>query len=190
MAKKYKFILTLPYEIELDSEDIDGHMSWPNYSQADPVCHRGIFDSREEAEKYAADFTPYSYTLINEDYNSFYSDDEGMPYYSIFDAEDAVCRYLGINPGDPYCAHPDSYEVEETEDDGEVAYKYRLFYEGECVYDSTDEGYYFDSQEKADDWANVDMEEYDIELGGLDEYYTLDPIDVVSIRVEEIEVED
>ena len=34
------------------------------------------------------------------------------------------------------------------------------------------------------------MEEYDIEIGGLDEYYTLDPIDVVSIRIEEIEVED
>ena len=50
MSIKYKFVLTLPGDIEVDSaEEIDGHMAWPNYSQADPVFYKGVFDSFEEA---------------------------------------------------------------------------------------------------------------------------------------------
>ena len=44
--KKYKFIIKLNYDINVDSaEEIDGHMSWPNWSQADPVFYRGVFDT-------------------------------------------------------------------------------------------------------------------------------------------------
>ena len=64
MSIKYKFVLTLPGDIEVDSaEEIDGHMSWPNYSQADPVFYKGIFDSYEEAKEYATSFNVYKYIL-------------------------------------------------------------------------------------------------------------------------------
>ena len=43
MSIKYKFVLTLPGDIEVDSaEEVDGHMAWPNYSQADPVFYKGV----------------------------------------------------------------------------------------------------------------------------------------------------
>ena len=46
MSEKYKFILILPYDIEVDSEEeIEGHVSWPNYSQASPIEYQGVFDT-------------------------------------------------------------------------------------------------------------------------------------------------
>ena len=54
--KKYKFIIKLGYGIEVDSaEKIEGHVSWPNYSQADPIRYRGIFDTYEEAARKICD---------------------------------------------------------------------------------------------------------------------------------------
>ena len=48
--KKYKFIITVGKYTQVDSaEEIEGHVSWPNYSQADPVRYRGVFDTYEEA---------------------------------------------------------------------------------------------------------------------------------------------
>ena len=70
--KKYKFILTLPYDIEIDSaETIEGHVAWPNWSQADPVRYRGVFDTYEEAKAYADDFQVYKYVLEDCGYDSF-----------------------------------------------------------------------------------------------------------------------
>ena len=186
MDKKYKFILTLPYDIEVDSsEEIEGHVSWPNYSQAGPVRYKGIFDSYDEAKRYAADFDIYKYVLNKEGYDSYESEDEPIFFISIYDAEDAVCYYLGIIPGDPYCEHPDSYTVEETDCDGEQVYKYLLFYEGERVYDSTDEDGYFDTYEEAEKAAKYAMKDFEVELGGLDEYYSLEPVEISDIRIEE-----
>lgn len=185
MAKRYKYILTLPHGVEVDGEQVDGHMSWPNYSQAEPVVYDGIFDSREDAEKYAAEYRVYKYTLNTVGCDSF-EDGEEL-FLSIYDAEDAVCRRLGIKPGDPYCVHPDRYVIEEIRHEGEVAYKYRLFHGNECIFDCTDEGDYFDKYERAEDWAQVNMEELEISLGGLGDYYSLVPIETVSVRIEEIE---
>ena len=54
MAKKYKFILTLPYGIEVDSaEEIEGHVIDSFRSQTDPYALKGVFDSREEAKNAA-----------------------------------------------------------------------------------------------------------------------------------------
>ena len=185
MNKKYKFVLTLPGNVEVDSaEEIEGHVSWPNYSQADPVFYKGIFDSYDEAKEYGTKFSVYKYVLNNEGYDSYYCYEDY--FISIFDAEDAVCAYLGISPGEPYCEHPDSYTVEETEYEGNGVYKYCLHYYGECVYDSLDEDEYYDTYEEAEQAAKRAKETFDIELGGLDEYYSLEEIEIVDVRVEEI----
>lgn len=188
MAKRYKYILTLPHGVEVDGEQVDGHMSWPNYSHAEPIVYRGLFDTYSEASEYAAGYSVYKYTLNTAGYDSF--EDDGVFFLSIYDAEDAVCGYLGIEAGCPYCVHPDKYTVEEIEVDGKAAYKYILYYRGECVYDSTDEDCYFDDYDRADDWAQLDMSEYEVSLGGQGDYYSLTPIETVSVRIEEIEVED
>ena len=187
MAKKYKFILTLPYEIKVDSaERIDGHMSWPNYSHAEPRVYKGIFDSYNEAKEYASKFKIYKYVLNFTDYDSFESNDENFFFISIFDAEDAVCALLGIVPGDPYCDYAENYTIEETEYEGHKVYKYSLHYSNQCVYDSLEDDEYFMTYDKAEETARYVKENYQIELGGLDEYYSFVPIEILDISIEEI----
>ena len=83
---KYKVILTLPYGVTVDStEDIEGHVSWPNYSQADSVRYRGVFDSYEKAKQYADNFTVYKFQL-SDGYDSFDPEDDRPYFVSIFDA--------------------------------------------------------------------------------------------------------
>ena len=185
--KKYKFIITLDEYTEVDSaEEIEGHVSWPNYSQADPIRYRGVFDTYEEAEEYASKFSLYKY-VTNDGYDS--SEDEYNPYFiSIYDAEDAVCAFMGMEPGEPFCVHPDEYIVEELEADPENeipegAYKYCLLYKGECVFDCQDEyGDYYDSYDEACEAAESYMEDYEITT---DEY----PCDwLYSIEAEKVEI--
>ena len=194
--KKYKFIITLSCDIKVDSaEEIEGHVSWPNYSQADPIRYRGIFDTYKEAEEYASDFSLYKYVL-RDGYDSFENSDEEYPYFiSIFDAEDAVCAFMGVEPGDPICNHPDDYIVEEiTEEDTENdipagVYKYCYIYEGERVFDSLDEyGDYYDSYDEAREAAESDIEDYEIPTG---EYPCdmLFPIEAESIEIVEFDDE-
>jgi hypothetical protein len=193
--KKYKFIITLSYDIKVDSaEEIEGHVSWPNYSQAEPIRYRGIFDTYEEAKEYASNFSLYKY-VTNDGYDS--SDDYETPYFiSIFDAEDAVCALMGVEPGDAFCVHPDSYTVEEiTEEDTENdipagVYKYRYIYKGECVYDSVDEdGDYYDSYDEAREAAESYMEDYEIQT---DEYPCdwLYPIEAEKVEIVEFDDEE
>ena len=186
--KKYKFILTLDEYTQVDSaEEIEGHISWPNYSQADPVRYRGVFDTYEEAKEYASDFSLYKY-VTNDGYDS--SSDDVNPYFiSIFDAEDDLCALMDIEPGEPFCVHPDSYEVEEiTEEDPENdipagVYKYCYIYEGKRIFDSLDKyGDYYDSYDEAREAAESYMEEYKVQT---DEY----PSDwVYPIEVEKVEI--
>ncbi len=191
MNKKYKFVLTLPGNVEVDSaEEIEGHMSWPNYSQADPVFYKGVFDSYDEAMEYGAEFRIYKYVLNNDGYDSYFSEDEPLFFISIFDAEDAVCAYLGISPGDPYCEHPDSYTVEETEYEGNKVYKYLLYYDGECVCDSLDEDEYYDTYDEAEHAAEWTKDDFEVELGGLGKYYSLEEVEIVDVRIEEISEDD
>ena len=192
MSKKYKFIITLPDDIEVDSyEEIEGHVSWPNWSQADPIRFQGVFDTYEEAMEYAKDFKLYSYTLNYCGYDTFYSEDFPEYFISIYDAEDAVCRYLDIDPGDYVRVNAERFTVEDVEYEGNKVYKYCLFYNGECVYDSIDEDdEYYESYEEAEHYAETHMRDYEIEIEGLDNFYSLEPIEVVSIRVEEFELED
>lgn len=99
---KYKFILTLPNKVEIDSaEEIEGHVSWPNWSQADPVYYQGIFDSYDEAEKYASEFEIYKYIIDDMYYDSFECEEYGGYYISIFDAEDKGSPGTFV-PGDSF----------------------------------------------------------------------------------------
>jgi hypothetical protein len=193
--KKYKFIITLDKYTQVDSaEEIEGHVSWPNYSQAGPVHYRGVFDTYEEAKEYASNFSLYKY-VTNDGYDS--SDDYETPYFiSIFDAEDALCALMGVEPGDAFCVHPDSYTVEEiTEEDTENdipagVYKYRYIYKGECVYDSVDEdGDYYDSYDEARKAAESYMEDYEIQT---DEYPCdwLYPIEAEKVEIVEFDDEE
>jgi hypothetical protein len=193
--RKYKFIITLDKYTQVDSaEEIEGHVSWPNYSQAGPVHYRGVFDTYEEAKEYASNFSLYKY-VTNDGYDS--SDDYETPYFiSIFDAEDALCALMGVEPGDAFCVHPDSYTVEEiTEEDTENdipagVYKYRYIYKGECVYDSVDEdGDYYDSYDEAREAAESYMEDYEIQT---DEYPCdwLYPIEAEKVEIVEFDDEE
>ena len=191
--KKYKFILTLDEYTQVDSaEEIEGHVSWPNFSQASPVRYRGVFDTYEEAEEYASKFNLYKY-VTNDGYDS--SGDECNPYFiSMYDAEDAVCALMGVEPGDAVCVHPDSYEVEEiTEEDTENdipagVYKYCLVYEGERVYDSLDEdGDYYDSYDEAREAAESYMEDYEVQT---DEYPCEWVYPIIAEKVEIVEFDD
>jgi hypothetical protein len=193
--RKYKFIITLDKYTQVDSaEEIEGHVSWPNYSQAGPVHYRGVFDTYEEAKEYASNFSLYKY-VTNDGYDS--SDDYETPYFiSIFDAEDALCALMGVEPGDALCVHPDSYTVEErTEENTENdipagVYKYRYIYKGECVYDSVDEdGDYYDSYDEAREAAESYMEDYEIQT---DEYPCdwLYPIEAEKVEIVEFDDEE
>ena len=185
--KKYKFILTLDKYTRVDSaEEIEGHVSWPNYSQAEPRRYKGVFDTYEEAEAYAADFSLYKY-ITDDGYDSS-SDDETPYFISIFDAEDDLCALYGLEPGDPFCVHPDSYVVEELEEDPENdipagAYNYYFIYDGERVFDSLEDGDgYFDTYDEAKEAAEAHIEEYEIPT---DEY----PCDwVFPIEAERVEI--
>ena len=53
------------------------------------------------------------------------------------------------------------------------------------MYDSTDEDGYFDTYEGAEKEAKYAMEDFEVELGGLDEYYSLEPVEISDIRIEE-----
>ena len=189
MQKKYKFILTLPYDIEVDSaETIEGHMSFPNYSHADPVFYKGVFDSYDDAKKYASDFKIYKYVSDRIFYDSFEGEYEPIYFVSIFDAEDAAAAEFGIEPGDKICPHPNEYRVEEIDVDGDVAYKYCFYYNGDVVFDSYDEDdIYFDSYEDAENEADAACQEYEIEEEG-EIPYKLETVEILSIRIEEFEV--
>ena len=64
MSKKYKFILEIPDDMEVDSEyDVDGCVIWPTYSQAEPIKLKGLFDSYEEAKEAAEQFKVYNAIL-------------------------------------------------------------------------------------------------------------------------------
>ena len=193
--KKYKFILTVDEYTKVDSaEEIEGHVSWPNYSQAEPIRYRGVFDTYEEAEKYASNFNLYKYVTSDGDDSSY---DEECPYFiSIFDAEDAVCALMDMQPGDAVCVHPDSYIVEEiTEADAgndipAGVYKYCYIYDGERVFDSLDEyGIYYDSYDEAREAAESEIGDCDIPTG---EYPSdwLFPIEVERVEIVEFDDED
>ena len=191
--KKYKFIITLNKYIQVDSaEEIEGHVSWPNYSQAEPVRYRGVFDTYEEAKKYSSNFSLYKY-ITNDGYDSSY-DEYNSYFISIYDAEDAVCALMGMEPGEPFCVHPNEYIVKELEEDPENdipagAYKYCLMYEGKCVYDSLDLGDYYDSYEEAREAAESYIEDYKVET---DEYPCdwLYPIEAEKVEIVEFDDED
>lgn len=189
---KYKFILSLPYDVEIDSaEEIEGHISWPNWSQADPVRYQGVFDSYAEAEQYASEFEIYKYILEDMHYDSFACEECGGYFLSIFDAEDAACRDLDIEPGEGITVHPE-YTVEEvTEEDAEAGipagvYKYTLRYNGACLEDSIEDyTRYFDTYDEAAQAAKEFAEEYDIDSG--ESPYKLELIEILNIEIVEMD---
>ena len=188
---KYKFILTLEDEIEVDSaEEIEGHIAWPNWSQADPVHYKGIFDSYEEAKDYASDFELYKYIIDCEEfgyYDSFYDEEWPRYFISIFDAEDAACRDLDVEPGCGIIVHPE-YTIEKvTENDIlDGVYKYCLYYNDTCILDSLEEyDEYFDIYENAEEAAKEAAANFEIDS---DVYaYKLEKIEILNIKIVEID---
>lgn len=183
MAKKFKFILTLHDEIEVDSaEEIEGHISWPNWSQADPVRYKGIFDSYDEAMEYASKFEIYKYVLNYDCYDS-YEDEEWPRYFiSIFDAEDEAYRDLGLDPGDWIC--PSEYLIEETGSGDTQKYKYCFFYNGVCVYESSEDDEYFDTYDEAMETAEDSIETFNVK-----DVFELVSVEILNIEVVEIPAE-
>lgn len=185
--KKYGFKLTLPYDVVIDSvEEIEGHCYQPNYSQAEPIELKGIFDTKEEAKKYAEEFKVYKYIIhIFGDYDSFEDDDDGLYYLSYTDAEDALCYELGISPEWPIEVTQISVE-EITDDNEEGTGKYRFYIlVGETVYfDSLEEGIPpFDDENDAYEAA----EEYDNKIDINKDIVDIEEIEILNIEITEIE---
>ncbi len=185
MANKFKFILMLPEDFEVDSAlEIHDHVAWPNYSQADPVRYKGIFDTYEEAEKYASAFEIYKFT--GGGYDSWYDEDEPRYYVSIFDAEDAAAYAFDVEPGDLIYPNPDEYRIEEFQLEEETVYKYCLYYNGELVYDSYENSdMCYESYEEAAEAAEEDVRDFEIEEYG-ESPYELETVEILGIRIEEI----
>ena len=186
--KKYGFKLTLPYGIEVDSvEEINGWRFTPNHSQAEPIELSGIFDTREEAEKCANEFEIYKYLLIYTNYDSYEDEDEYPRYYfSITDAENAICYELGISPEYPiYVTSINVEEIEETD-----KYKF-IIYIGDpynkIVYkDSVEEGIPpFDSYEEAEQAG----EEYDSNIDINEEIVDIQEVEIIKREVYEFDDE-
>lgn len=90
MSKKYKFILEIPDDMEVDSEyDVDGCVIWPTYSQAEPIKLKGLFDSYEEAKETAEQFKVYNAILYIK------HEDGWVEVFHSFDGEygDPVCFF-------------------------------------------------------------------------------------------------
>lgn len=129
MAKKYKFILTLPYDIKIDSsEEIEGYRVYPSYSQSEPYNLKGIFDTFEEAKAAAEKFdilkVIITYKHLDDDgcenfvevIDSFEDEDEDPVYF--LDSPDNAnayleCRIDGFEFGDIYF-RGENFEYEET----------------------------------------------------------------------------
>jgi hypothetical protein len=181
MTKQYKFILTLPNEVVIDSvEEIHNHMSWPNWSQADPVRYRGIFDSYEVAKEYASKFKIYKYILLHDGYDSYEDEEEPRYFISYFDAEDAVCYDLDVDSEYPIIVNPSRYVVEKINIPNEV-YKYSYYYRGTCVYDSKEDDEYFELYEDAEEAAEDGISQFCVE-----DVFDIVPIEILDIRIEEV----
>lgn len=185
--KKYGFKLKLPFDIEIDSvEEIEGHCFWPNYSHAEPIIFKGIFNTKEEARKYAEEFKVYKYIIhAFGNYDSFEDDDDCLYYLSHTDAEDAACFSLGISSEWP--VEVTRVVVEEiTSDEGKGTGKYKFFILiGEEIFkDSVEEGVPpFESEEDAYD-AGV---EYDNNIDINKEIVDIVEIEILGIEITEIE---
>ena len=190
---KYRFVLVLPYDIEMDSAAvIEGYTFYPKASQSDPIVLRGIFDSYDEAKAYAATMKVYKYILPYESYDSF--EDEIVSDYPqcFLLAEEAAEAAIGaIDPRDvPPChrRHPDRYTIEKTEVPKEGgkrhAYKYVYWLGGRRVYDSTEDEEYFFDADIAKEVAESNREYFDIAVTG--ELYEIKEVEIVDIRIEEI----
>lgn len=186
MGKKYKFILTLPDDYEVDSAlEIEGHMSCGNYSQAEPFRHKGVFDTYEEAEACASKFEIYKYTG-QYGYDSYYDEEEPRYYVSIYDAEDAAAAAFDVEPGEMIYPTADDYSVEEIEVEGETVYKYILYYDGNAVYDSAEENeLYFETYEEAEEEARCEQDSFEVEEAG-ECPYALETVEILGIRIEEV----
>lgn len=196
--EKYKFILTIPYEFEVDSQyEIDGHMAWPNWSQADPVFYKGIFNTEDEAKAYASEFKIYKYILKGEcSYDSF-EDEAGAGsecpkyYISIFDAEDAALNDVDNQDGYWIIVHPE-YTVEmvmEEDIENEIpsgVYKYRLHHNGEDLLDSVEKyGEYYETFDDAERAAREASDEYNIETD--ESAFELETIEILNIEIVKID---
>lgn len=188
---KYKFVLELPNGVEVDSvRDVAGKIDKPGLSEEDTILHKGLFDTYEEAKKYASNLKIYRYILncCLEGYDSYYNKKKPRYFLSIFETENAACKDLGISPaGEIYCEHPDDYSVETIGATHPGAYRYILYHKGECVYNSMWDDIFFYDYDEAMDAAWVACNTYEIEIY---DAYKIDTVEVKEIRIVGIEEEE
>lgn len=119
MSKKYKFVVEIPYGIEVDSEyDVDGIVIWPTYSQSEPIELKGVFDSYEEAKKAADKFKMYNAILsINhgdwvEKIHSFDIErGETAAFFAPYTADEWVNAYVQFVDHDGYEVDYEEIEI-------------------------------------------------------------------------------
>lgn len=131
MAKKYKFILTLPYDIKIDSaEEIEDYRVYPSSSQSEPYNLKGIFDTFEEAKEAAEKFDILKVIITYKHLESVFckyfvevidsfEDEDEDPIYFLDSPDNAnaylECRIDGFEFGDIYL-RGENFEYEETQE--------------------------------------------------------------------------
>ncbi|MCR5349240.1 MAG: hypothetical protein K6E59_06530 [Bacilli bacterium] len=138
MAKKYKYILTLEDDIEVDSaEEIEGRVVSSSRSQTDPYSMKGVFDSYEEAKEAASKRRAYRVKIHyrykdggSQYYDSYFGwDGEGTEDPAVaFDPDELeeiiACRIDDYRYGDMYCCG-EGYRYKD--DEGTVTW-FRFFF--------------------------------------------------------------
>ena len=177
--KKYKFILTVvdngDNEYEIDSaEDIEGHVVWPSWSQADPYTYRGIFDSYNEAKEYAEKFKLYKYIIRDGGWDSFEDEDDWLEcgrgfYLSREDASEAAAQFCGESDEGPSTLSLDDIDkikvkkITGKEGIPEGSYKFVIIFRGKVVFDSIEEqGSYYDNEDDALEGAKETLEDGEV----------------------------
>ncbi len=156
--KKYKFILTLPYGVEVDSaEEIEGHVVNPYCSQGEPYALKGIFDSYEEAEKAASKFKIYK-VIIYRHSEDFEEELDSYEYEAEF--------------GEP------SYFLEPDDAEEYLACRIDEYQYGDIYYNEGEEVYEEDNSDLFDDG-----EEHITKIS-----FKFDTVEIQNIRIEEIDV--
>ena len=206
MATKYKFILTIPYydgTIEIDSaEEIEDVWYCGNYSQAEPHCLKGIFDTYEEAKQAATEQKIYKFLI--ESYDSGYCTeridslkDYGEPLYFVnyWLAEDCAIYRM-----DPFESQHDFgfadfmvYQHKKGNKKKGIpagAFTYKIIGMNKvCYYNSALDGIFYDTQNEAYDKANKKSYEYRINYLSDDEScFRIEEIPIIDFRIEEIDV--
>ena len=212
MAKKYKIILKVPYfksHISIDSlEEIEGVTVWPNYSQSEPYCLKGIFDTYEEANEEASKIKVYKFVVhfyegrtpgqIYDSYEGWdgYMDVDPWYFFSISDAESEAEYQIDRNLAYDSFSRAD-YKIIQLKNGNKArgipvgAYTYKIVgIKNVCYYNSAMDGVYFKTYSEADNSAYLKSFDYRVNIDDSKNatYFKVEEIPIMDFRIEEIDV--